>query len=59
LNGTRRKMIQKTIVRWIPISLEIYIRKILLVQKDWRIEGIPFGWRKFRPTAYQNKEIGG
>jgi hypothetical protein len=54
-----RKMVRKTTVRWIPIGLEIYIRKILLVQRDWRIGRIPFAWRKFRPTGYQDKVIGG
>jgi len=54
-----RRMVWKTTVQWIPISLEMYVRKILLVQKDWTIEGVPFAWRKFRPTGYQSKGIGG
>jgi hypothetical protein len=37
----------------------MYIRKILLVQKDWRIGGIAFIGRKIRPTGYQSKRIGG
>jgi len=40
-NGWERQMVQKTTAQWIPISVERYIRRILLVQKDWRIEGIP------------------
>jgi hypothetical protein len=35
------------------------IRRILFVQRDWRIAGIPFAERKFRPTAHQNEGIGG
>jgi hypothetical protein len=58
LNGTMRKMVRKTTVRWIPISLEMYIRKILLVRRDWKIERIPFAWMKFRPTGYQSQGIG-
>jgi len=59
LNDTMGKMVWKTTVRWIPICLEMYIRKILLVWKDWKIGRIPFAWRKFRPTGYQSKGIGG
>jgi len=59
LNGTMGKLVRKTTVRWIPISLEMYIRKILLVRKDWVIGRIPFARRKFRPTGYQGKGIGG
>jgi hypothetical protein len=58
LNGTTRKMVRKTTVQWIPISLEIYIRKVLLVQRDWRIERITFDRRKCRPTGYQSQGIG-
>jgi hypothetical protein len=54
-----RKMVWKTTVRWIPIGLEMYIRKILLVWKDSRIGRTPFAWRKFRLTGYQRKGIGG
>jgi len=53
-----RKGVWKTTVRWIPISLEMHIRRILFIQKDWRVERIPFARRKFRPTSYQNKGIG-
>jgi len=59
LIGMMEKMVRKTTVRWIPISLEMYIRKILLVRKDWKIRTIPFARRKFRPTGYQGKGIGG
>ena len=52
MNGTSRKMVRKTTVRWIPISLQINIRKIPLVQEDWRIGRVPFAWRKFRLTGY-------
>jgi hypothetical protein len=52
-------MVLRIAVRWIPFSLEIYIRKILLVQKDWRIGTIPFAWRMVRWPGYQGKEIGG
>jgi len=51
LNGTMRKMAQKTTVRWIPISLQMYIRKILFIRKDWIIGRIPFAQGKFRPTG--------
>jgi len=43
----------------IPISLQMGITRILLVQKDWRIDRIPFAQRKFRPTGYQSKGIAG
>jgi len=59
LNGTLGQMVWKTTVRWIPISLEMHIRQILLVRKDWSIGGIPFARRKFRLTGYQSKGIGG
>jgi len=59
LDGVMRKMVWKTTVQWIVISVEINIRKILLVQKNWRIESIPFVWRKFRPTGYHSKGIEG
>jgi hypothetical protein len=42
LNGTMWWMVRKTTVRRIPISLEMYIRKMLLVRKDWTVEGVPF-----------------
>jgi hypothetical protein len=58
LNGTSRKMVRKTTVRWIPISPEMYIGKILLVRRGWRIERIPFARRKFRPSGDQSKGIG-
>jgi hypothetical protein len=58
LNGTMRMMVRKTKVRWIPISLEMHIRRIVLVRSDWRIGRIPFAWRKFRLTGYQSKGIG-
>jgi len=45
LNGSIKKMVRKTTVRWIPISLEMNIRKIQLVRKDWEIRRIPFPWR--------------
>jgi len=54
-----RKMNRKTTVRGIPISLEMYIRHILLIRKNWRIGRIPFDWRKFRHTGYQSRGIGG
>jgi hypothetical protein len=53
-----RKMVRQTTVRCITISLEIYVRKILSVQKDWRIGRIPFAWSKFRATGYPSKWIG-
>jgi len=59
LNGAMRKMVWKTTVRWIPISLEMYIIKVLLVNKYWRIGRIPFARRKFQLTGYPNKGIGG
>jgi len=55
LNG---KIVLKPTVQRIPISREMYIRKILLVRKDWKIGRIPFAQRKFRPTGYQIKGIG-
>ena len=58
LNGKMGIMVRKTTVRWIPISLEIYIRMILLVRSNWRIGRIPFVERKSRPTGYQSKGIG-
>jgi len=58
LNGAKRMMVRKTTVRWIPISLEMYIRQLQLVQKDWRIEMIQFARRKFRRSGYQSKGIG-
>jgi len=51
-------MDRNTTVRWIPISLEIYISRMLLVRKDWRIRRILFAWRKLRLTGYQSKGIG-
>jgi hypothetical protein len=36
----------------------MYIELIVLVRKDWRIEGIPFAQRKIRPTGYESKGIG-
>jgi hypothetical protein len=58
LNGTMRMMVRTTTVQWIPISLELHIRRILLVPSDWRIGRIPFARRKFRLTGYQSKGIG-
>jgi hypothetical protein len=31
---------------------------LTLVRRDWKIEGIPFAWRKFRLTGYQSNGIG-
>jgi len=59
LSGTMGKIIWKTTVRWIPHSLEMYIRKIMLVRKDCWIGRIPFARRKFRPSGYQSIGIGG
>ena len=59
LHSTMRKMVWKTTVRWIPISLEIHIRKMLLVRRDWRIGRILLAQRMFRPTGYQSKRIRG
>ena len=59
LNGTMGRMVRKTTVRWISISLELYIRMILFVQRDWKIGRITFAQRKFRLTGYQSKGIGG
>jgi hypothetical protein len=53
-----RKKVQKTTVRWIPISLDMYIRKILLAQKDWRIGMLLVAQRKCRQTGYQGEGIG-
>jgi len=50
-------MVRKTTVHWIPISLEMYIKRILLFWKDWRIERIPFPSRKFKPTGFHDKGI--
>ena len=52
-------MVWKTTVRWITIPFEMFIRRILCVRKDWTIERITFARRKFRPTGYQSKGIGG
>jgi hypothetical protein len=51
-------LVRKTTVRWIPCSIESDITKILVVRKDWMIEGIPFARRKFRPIGDQSKGIG-
>jgi hypothetical protein len=59
LNGTMKKVVLKTTVRWMPISLDMYISMLMLVWKDWRIGRIAFAWRKFRQTAYRSKGIGG
>ena len=58
-NATRSMIVWKITVRWIPFSLELFVKWILLVWKDWMIVGIPFARRKFRPTGYQGKGIGG
>jgi hypothetical protein len=52
-------MVQKTTAKLIPISLQMYIRKIQLVRKDWRTDRIQFACRNLKLDGYPGKEIGG
>jgi hypothetical protein len=52
-------MVGKTTVRWITISLQMSIGKIILIQNEWQIGWIPFAGWKFRPTDYHSQVIGG
>jgi hypothetical protein len=57
LKGIKRKTFRKTKVQSIPTTPENNIRRELFVQNHWRIEGIPFAWRKFLVTDYQGNRI--